>query len=45
MGWGTVEQISDPVYASTLFYERLLRVVGWQELPLTQAAQQAVRRI
>lgn len=42
-GWGTPEQISDPVYASTMFYERLLQVDRWQELPLTQAAQQVQR--
>jgi murein DD-endopeptidase MepM/ murein hydrolase activator NlpD len=42
-GWGTPEQISDPVYASTVFYERLLQVGRWQELPLTQAAQQVQR--
>jgi len=42
-GWGTPEQISDPAYASTAFYQRLLQVQGWQELPLTQAAQQVQR--
>jgi murein DD-endopeptidase MepM/ murein hydrolase activator NlpD len=39
-GWGTPEQITDPVHASTVFYERLLQVDNWQQLPLTQAAQQ-----
>lgn len=43
MGWGTPEQILDPVYASTAFYRRLLQVEGWQQLPLTVAAQ-AVQR-
>jgi murein DD-endopeptidase MepM/ murein hydrolase activator NlpD len=38
-GWGTPEQITDPVHASTVFYERLLQVDNWQQLPLTQAAQ------
>jgi murein DD-endopeptidase MepM/ murein hydrolase activator NlpD len=42
-GWGTPDQISDPVYASTAFYEQLMQVEGWQELPLTQAAQQVQR--
>lgn len=42
-GWGTPEQILDPVYASTVFYERLLQVEGWQDLPLAEAAQ-AVQR-
>ncbi len=42
-GWGTPAQIMDPVYASTKFYEHLLAVPNWQNLPLTQAAQ-AVQR-
>jgi murein DD-endopeptidase MepM/ murein hydrolase activator NlpD len=42
-GWGTPEQIMDPEYAATAFYERLLQVEGWQEMPLTLAAQ-AVQR-
>jgi hypothetical protein len=42
-GWGTPAQIMDPVHASTKFYEHLLAVLGWQSMPLTQAAQ-AVQR-
>ncbi len=42
-GWGSVEQLMDPVYAATRFYDALLEVPGWQELPLTEAAQ-AVQR-
>jgi murein DD-endopeptidase MepM/ murein hydrolase activator NlpD len=42
-GWGTPEQIMSPDYAATKFYEHLLRVPGWQTMPLTQAAQ-AVQR-
>ncbi|HLU33695.1 MAG TPA: M23 family metallopeptidase [Natronosporangium sp.] len=42
-GWGTPEQIMDPVYAATVFYERLLEVEGWEQMPLTVAAQ-AVQR-
>ncbi|MEU1629256.1 C40 family peptidase [Streptomyces sp. NPDC020096] len=38
-GWGTPEQIRDPVYASTRFYEALLEVHGWQQMTVTQAAQ------
>ena len=38
-GWGTVEQILDPVYASGKFYDALLEVPGWQDMSLTQAAQ------
>lgn len=42
-GWGTPEQVTDPVYASRKFYERLLQVPGWQSLPLTEAAQRVQR--
>ncbi|MCY0928229.1 NlpC/P60 family protein [Streptomyces sp. H27-H1] len=38
-GWGTPEQIRDPVYASTKFYKALLKVSGWEQLTITQAAQ------
>ncbi|MGA5704505.1 C40 family peptidase [Peterkaempfera bronchialis] len=38
-GWGTPAQLQDPVYASTAFYKALLQVDGWQQLPLTDAAQ------
>jgi hypothetical protein len=43
MGWGSTGQVMDPVYAAQTFYEHLVRVPGWQELPLTTAAQ-AVQR-
>jgi len=38
-GWGTAEQIMQPVYASTRFYQALLQVSGWQSMTVTQAAQ------
>ncbi|GLY22933.1 hypothetical protein [Micromonospora sp. NBRC 101691] len=38
-GWGSPEQITDPEYASTAFFEALKDVRGWQEAPLTVAAQ------
>ncbi|MDH6710922.1 cell wall-associated NlpC family hydrolase [Kitasatospora sp. MAA19] len=38
-GWGSREQILDPAYASTKFYTALQQVDGWQQLPLTAAAQ------
>jgi hypothetical protein len=43
MGWGTLAQVMDPVYAAHTFYAHLVRVAGWQQLPLTTAAQ-AVQR-
>lgn len=42
-GWGTVDQIMDPVYASTKFYSRLVKVKNWQSIPLTVAAQRVQR--
>ncbi|MGX1759894.1 C40 family peptidase [Streptomyces lydicus] len=41
--WGTVNQIRDPVHASTVFYKRLLAVGGWQQLTVAQAAQKVQR--
>lgn len=42
-GWGSAEQIRDPTYASDQFYKHLLKVNGWQQMTVTQAAQ-AVQR-
>lgn len=42
-GWGTPAQIMDPVYASTKFYEALMKVQNWQSIPLWQAAQDVQR--
>ena len=41
--WGTPEQISDPRYAAGAFYSALVKVKGWQQLTVAQAAQ-AVQR-
>ncbi|MER6424682.1 C40 family peptidase [Streptomyces sp. NPDC001137] len=38
-GWGSAQQIRDPVYASEQFYKHLLKVSGWQQMAVTQAAQ------
>ncbi|MFF5974233.1 hypothetical protein ACFY7C_22190 [Streptomyces sp. NPDC012769] len=42
-GWGTPEQILDPVYSSEKFYEGLEKVPGYSRLPLTVAAQKVQR--
>ncbi|MGW0805565.1 C40 family peptidase [Nonomuraea sp. NPDC002799] len=42
-GWGTPEQILDSRYATSTFYQRLVKVPRWEQLPLTRAAQ-AVQR-
>jgi hypothetical protein len=39
-GWGTVEQIMDPIYATGRFYDKLVAIPGYQDLPVTAAAQQ-----
>jgi hypothetical protein len=39
-GWGTHAQVTDPVHASTAFYDHLRTVPGWQQLSVTDAAQQ-----
>ena len=39
LGWGTVEQITDPEYSTMAFLKGLKQVDGWQDMPLTKAAQ------
>jgi len=38
-GWGTPEQLADPAYQAGKFYDKLLTIPGWQQMPLTDAAQ------
>ena len=38
-GWGTPEQITDPEYSTLAYLKGLKQVDGWQDMPLTQAAQ------
>ncbi|MEW2519402.1 heavy metal transporter [Actinacidiphila alni] len=38
-GWGTAQQILDPVYASNAFFDGLVKIEGYSRLPLTVAAQ------
>ncbi|MFJ3146387.1 hypothetical protein [Streptomyces halstedii] len=38
-GWGTPEQIMDPVYSAGEFYTHLAKVPDYARLPLTDAAQ------
>jgi hypothetical protein len=42
-GWGTPEQVQDPVYAAGIFYDRLVQVPNWQTGRLTDVSQ-AVQR-
>ncbi|MDQ4491090.1 hypothetical protein RBS60_12880 [Sinomonas sp. ASV486] len=38
-GWGTEAQIMDPVYATNAFYDVLIKIEGYESLPITEAAQ------
>lgn len=42
-GWGTPEQVLDPVYATNAFYDALVKVDGYDRMAVTEAAQ-AVQR-
>lgn len=42
-GWGSAEQVMDPVYAAGAFYDALVKVPGYETLPLTEAAQTVQR--
>jgi hypothetical protein len=42
-GWGTQEQVMDPIYASNAFYDALVKVPGYATLEITDAAQRVQR--
>jgi len=42
-GWGTRQEILNPAYAANAFYDALVQVDGYADLPITEAAQ-AVQR-
>src|SRR6202040_3382624 len=42
-GWGTAAEVMTPSYAAAAFYEHLVRVPGWETLPVTVAAQRVQR--
>ncbi|QAY70328.1 hypothetical protein [Xylanimonas protaetiae] len=42
-GWGAPEQVLDPLFATNAFYDALVQVPGYEDLPVTVAAQ-AVQR-
>ncbi|RHW25841.1 hypothetical protein D0Z08_17550 [Nocardioides immobilis] len=41
--WGSMRELMDPATSARKFYERLLQVPNWQDMPVTDAAQ-AVQR-
>lgn len=42
-GWGEPEQLLDTVYATNAFYDALVKISNYRDLPITEAAQ-AVQR-
>lgn len=42
-GWGTEEELMDPVYATTAFYDALVKVDGWADMRITEIAQEVQR--
>jgi hypothetical protein len=42
-GWGSVEQLMDPVYSTHAFYDALQKVDGYDSLEITVAAQEVQR--
>lgn len=42
-GWGTEEQILDPVYATNAFYDALVQIDGYESMEITEAAQRVQR--
>jgi cell wall-associated NlpC family hydrolase len=42
-GWGSPTEVTDPIYATRIFIERLLEVPGWEVMPVTVAAQTVQR--
>ncbi|MFD4325395.1 hypothetical protein ACFWQC_12230 [Nocardioides sp. NPDC058538] len=43
MGWGTEEQVQDPVYATNKFYDALVKIEGYEDMVVTEAAQEVQR--
>ncbi|HET6937353.1 MAG TPA: hypothetical protein VFI19_02060 [Nocardioides sp.] len=42
-GWGSTEQVRDPVHATNAFYDALTKVDGYEKLEITVAAQEVQR--
>jgi murein DD-endopeptidase MepM/ murein hydrolase activator NlpD len=38
-GWGTIQEILDPSYATAMFLDHLRAIPGWQSMPVGQAVQ------
>src|SRR3954454_21953774 len=42
-GWGTPEQVRDPVHAANAFYDVLVKIEGYRSLQITDVAQRVQR--
>lgn len=42
-GWGTREQLLDPVYAANAFYDALVKIKGYENMRITEIAQKVQR--
>ena len=42
-GWGTAEELQDPVHATNAFYDALVEVDGWADMRITEIAQEVQR--
>lgn len=42
-GWGTTEEVLDPVHATNAFYDALVEVDGYESMEITEAAQEVQR--
>ena len=42
-GWGTAEQVQDPVYATNAFYDVLVEVEGYEQMEVTEASDRVQR--
>ncbi|QIK77165.1 hypothetical protein G7071_00590 [Nocardioides piscis] len=42
-GWGTPEQLTDPVYSTNAFYDALVKVDAYETMEITEAAQEVQR--
>jgi hypothetical protein len=42
-GWGTPEQVQDPIYATNAFYDGLVAIDGYQTMEITEASHRVQR--
>ena len=42
-GWGTKAQVLDPVHATNAFYDHLVKIDGFETMPITEVAQRIQR--